>query len=739
MEAQLHRPQDTGLHSGEGQGQVHDEGEHHHKQSVLKKVKAKAKKIKDHLKHGLGHEHGHEHEQEHHRLQGGEEEEEEEETDDEEMEEGAEVHGGPYAIRSKDIRKEDVVPMANLENPTSPKEDRYDSKMKNEEVHSPVLQRQDEFARQPFTETHETKGGTDHLTSLGKHEDQGLQGHENIGAPTGLVDHHAAHRQVTAPETHEAKGFDHGISLGEQGHQGLQGHENIGAPTGLQGHHAAHRPVTAPETHVTKGFDHGISLGEQGHQGLQGHENIGAPTGLQGHHAAHRPVTAPEAHVTKGFDHGTALGLQGHEDIGAPTGLTNQPASHFREQMHRPPTASETHEAEGFDHVTAHGELKDQGLQERKFKVLTSLEEDPHVPKDRPEMNPHPANYQSKVTDPTGANNEKAGVGPLVQSFEKMGVNDVPETTGEQGIEGIRTETRAAGDMELDQGTEHGQYTGSHDQFAPQETPTNFPLVPEDTESVPKSMDPRNPEDLPQDTLTGKPGSYTEKISSATSVIADKAVAAKNVVASKLGYAGTNEETKKTQATEVDKDSTRTNSATGLAQKAASTVAGKLAPVYEKVAGAGSRVMAKVQGTTTGVAGHEGNTKETDKGVSMKEYLAEKFKPGEEDKALSEVISGSLSRQKEKTGETGEAKPMGKVTESEEVERRLGPIGNTMKEENGASGETQVGESFGQGVVDRVKGAVSTWFGKGGEAQTASGITKDSAVGGGAVVGGRVE
>ncbi|XP_047265312.1 low-temperature-induced 65 kDa protein [Capsicum annuum] len=880
MEAQLHRPQDTGLHSGEGQGQVHDEGEHHHKQSVLKKVKAKAKKIKDHLKHGLGHEHGHEHEQEHHRLQGGEEEEEEEETDDEEMEEGAEVHGGPYAIRSKDIRKEDVVPMANLENPTSPKEDRYDSKMKNEEVHSPVLQRQDEFARQPFTETHETKGGTDHLTSLGKHEDQGLQGHENIGAPTGLVDHHAAHRQVTAPETHEAKGFDHGISLGEQGHQGLQGHENIGAPTGLQGHHAAHRPVTAPETHVTKGFDHGISLGEQGHQGLQGHENIGAPTGLQGHHAAHRPVTAPEtheakgfdhgislgeqghqglqghenigeptglqghhaahrpvtapqghvtkgfdhgislgeqghqglqghenigaptglqghhaahrpvtapetheakgfdhgislgeqghqglqghenigeptglqghhaahrpvtapeAHVTKGFDHGTALGLQGHEDIGAPTGLTNQPASHFREQMHRPPTASETHEAEGFDHVTAHGELKDQGLQERKFKVLTSLEEDPHVPKDRPEMNPHPANYQSKVTDPTGANNEKAGVGPLVQSFEKMGVNDVPETTGEQGIEGIRTETRAAGDMELDQGTEHGQYTGSHDQFAPQETPTNFPLVPEDTESVPKSMDPRNPEDLPQDTLTGKPGSYTEKISSATSVIADKAVAAKNVVASKLGYAGTNEETKKTQATEVDKDSTRTNSATGLAQKAASTVAGKLAPVYEKVAGAGSTVMAKVQGTTTGVAGHEGNTKETDKGVSMKEYLAEKFKPGEEDKALSEVISGSLSRQKEKTGETGEAKPMGKVTESEEVERRLGPIGNTMKEENGASGETQVGESFGQGVVDRVKGAVSTWFGKGGEAQTASGITKDSAVGGGAVVGGRVE
>lgn len=33
-------------------------------------------------------------------------------------------------------------------------------------------------------------------------------------------------------------------------------------------------------------------------------------------------------------------------------------------------------------------------------------------------------------------------------------------------------------------------------------------------------------------------------------------------------------------------------------------------------------------------------SKSSDKGVSMKEFLAEKFKPREEDKALSEVISG---------------------------------------------------------------------------------------------------
>lgn len=634
----MHRPQDTGLHSGEGQGQVQDEGEHHPKQSVLKRVKAKAKKIKDHLKHGLGHEHDHEHDQERHSLQG----DEEEENDDEEMEEGEEVHGGPYAIRSKDIPKEDIVPRGNLENPTSTKEDRYDSnKMKNEEVHKPILQRQDEFARPPST-------------------------------------HFPEERQTPPPaETHETKGIDDHVAFGKHEHQGLQGQENIiGAPTGLVDHHASHRPITtaAAETHETKGFDHVTAPGEQGHQGLQEHGNI-------------RPVTA-------------------------------------------------THETQGFDHVTDHGKLKDQGLQGHKNGVSTGMEEEPDAPMDHLEMKPNPANYRSKVTDPTGANNEEARVSPLVQSFEKMGVSDVPETTREQGTEGIRTEPKA-GDIKFDEGTEHSQYTGSHDQFAPEEAPVDFPSIREETESIPQSMIPRKAEDLPRDTLTGKPGSYTEKISSATSEIADKGVAAKNVVASKLGYGGTEEETRERGVTRGDKDATKTTSATALAQKAASSVAGKFAPVYEKVAGAGGTVMAKVQGTATGVTGHEnrggadaGREVKMDKGVSMKEYLAEKFKPGEEDKALSEVISGSLSRQKDKTEET---EPMGKVTESVEVERRLGPIGDTNKEQDDvASGETKVGESFGQGVVDRVKGAVSTWLGKGGEP-----LANDSAGAGGAVVGGR--
>uniref|UniRef100_A0A0V0H286 Putative ovule protein n=1 Tax=Solanum chacoense TaxID=4108 RepID=A0A0V0H286_SOLCH len=172
-----------------------------------------------------------------------------------------------------------------------------------------------------------------------------------------------------------------------------------------------------------------------------------------------------------------------------------------------------------------------------------------------------------------------------------MGVNDVPETTR------IRTEPKA-GDFQFDQGKEHSQYTGSHDQFAPQESPTVFPSVRENTESIPKSINPSNPEDLPEDTLTGKPGSYTEKLSSATSTIADKAVAAKNIVASKLGYGGTEEGTRKAP-TEGNRDATKTPQQLNL-KKASKHSCRKTCSGYEKVAGAGSTVMAKVTGHENG-------------------------------------------------------------------------------------------------------------------------------------------
>ncbi|PIA49475.1 hypothetical protein AQUCO_01300347v1 [Aquilegia coerulea] len=255
--------------------------------------------------------------------------------------------------------------------------------------------------------------------------------------------------------------------------------------------------------------------------------------------------------------------------------------------------------------------------------------------------------------------------------------------------------------------------------------------------------------------------SYTGMISSATSTIAGTAVSAKNVVASKLGYGGNNNPTSPT-ASDMNKGNPTSPTAqtgggvTGYGRQIASTVTDKLAPVYGKVAGVGSVVLSKLPGTGTNEnAGTDSDTRTntgldrgadvpvetgsgvggtTDKGaVGVKGYIAEKLKPGEEDKALSEVISGALYKrgkgvdeEKKPMGEVvsdafhkrnndddeveRENKPMGKVTESEEVANRLG------SSESEKLGKVSGSESpSGTGVVDKFKGAFTNWFGKGGE------------------------
>ncbi|KAI9161723.1 hypothetical protein LWI28_020128 [Acer negundo] len=179
--------------------------------------------------------------------------------------------------------------------------------------------------------------------------------------------------------------------------------------------------------------------------------------------------------------------------------------------------------------------------------------------------------------------------------------------------------------------------------------------------------------------------SYTQKISSATSAIADRAVSAKNLVALKLGYG--------------EKDN--------------------------EVPSTGTFGTANQQQQQRGV---EGNNKEKGGGGggSVKGYFAEKLKPGEEDKALSEVITESLYKRKPEQQQKQEAaprpvgevisdamhkrnddpdgevnsRPMGKVTASEEVARRLGDTKDDQAPEN-------------KGMVDKIKGAVGSWLGTG--------------------------
>ncbi|KAK6155704.1 hypothetical protein DH2020_009952 [Rehmannia glutinosa] len=293
-------------------------------------------------------------------------------------------------------------------------------------------------------------------------------------------------------------------------------------------------------------------------------------------------------------------------------------------------------------------EVKDVNVAEPTVKIspLVGLEEDPHSTKNRPA-----SNYQAKVTDPTGEGAKEAEVAPILQQLDNLHLS------------------------------EERSYTGSHDQFAPQPTPTKDQFNPEsnpvsrssDPDS-PKSLNPAEPGSMPRDTIAGK-------ISSATSAIADKVVSAKNVVASKMGYGGdSSNKPVSEQATEYGHK------------------------MYEKMAGAGSALMSKVQRSGDQVeheAGGDTAVKGTDKGVSMKEYLAEKFRPGEEDKALSEVISERFHRKNEGVRRTEEeVKPM----ESEDAAPPRLATGERIKREGKGAGAG--------GVVNRVKGAVGSWLGK---------------------------
>lgn len=113
-------------------------------------------------------------------------------------------------------------------------------------------------------------------------------------------------------------------------------------------------------------------------------------------------------------------------------------------------------------------------------------------------------------------------------------------------------------------------------------------------------------------------------------------------------------------------------------------------------------------------------TRNEDKGVvlSVKDYVLEKLRPGEEDGALSELISDSKDKQRRpEEPEKAKMRPVGKVTESKEVASRLGT--NTKDENYGKKTQSSdLDSSQGTGVVDKLRGAVGSWFGLGGESQS---------------------
>ncbi|KAI3735303.1 hypothetical protein L6452_14798 [Arctium lappa] len=117
-------------------------------------------------------------------------------------------------------------------------------------------------------------------------------------------------------------------------------------------------------------------------------------------------------------------------------------------------------------------------------------------------------------------------------------------------------------------------------------------------------------EDAPISTVAGDPTSHSSRYTK------DKAAMAKDLMVSKLDSSGEN-------------------------KSVAERVTGTLGPVYETVVGVGSSVVSKMQGSEKPATTRITEKKE---GGSVKDYLVETLRPGDEDKVVSDVITHTFHR-----------------------------------------------------------------------------------------------
>jgi len=273
---------------------------------------------------------------------------------------------------------------------------------------------------------------------------------------------------------------------------------------------------------------------------------------------------------------------------------------------------------------------------------------------------------------------EEIGVTPILHRLDRMNIRD--ESGGRQQQKGTTGQEedlfKPSLGHETTPSTNKKLFTGTHDQFSPEPiTPETSTLL-ETPESELQSLDTTQstrPESHDKYSEQNQ-GSYTEMVSSAASMVTDKAKQATTMVTSKLAeYSGGTQEG-------------------SISNKVVTMVQGKVGPVLEKVAEMGSTVASKVESDPRTEPELEQIKMPVDKGVSMKEYLAEKLRPGEEDRVLSELITETLPLHKQTVD----------VTQT--------------GHEDGGSGLA----SPGKGVLGKIKDAATSLFGKGVEAKPLS-------------------
>nr|XP_011470370.1 PREDICTED: low-temperature-induced 65 kDa protein isoform X5 [Fragaria vesca subsp. vesca] len=638
------------------EGEVED---HHEKKSVMKKVKAKAKKLKDTIA-GYSHQ---SHEQEGQRTPG-----------DHDLDEEETIAGYSYSSQSHE-REGQRTP------------DDHDLDEEDDEVDSPEVSapKYDSGARRTdapaqgdiLKETFgDTKVGRDEVDPVVPRERSNVNVTDpirsNVPGLHGTTGHGATHnsggdRMTDAPgqggiHSGEARHEDDPVVLRETKLAGpatgpLHKHEE---PKELGG--GTHTPQNTPVSSLPQGNDNSATmdvdpvktsgLGQGGHLS----ESRPGKTDVLG-----EETPLPQSSPVSSLAHGTH---KSNMDVDPKQTLVSGQGGHHSDQS-RDPTKSggeetgDTPVLRSFDKMNLHGDDR-QNLNNGANQDTGSHDQ---LSPDKPSN--QGSSYISSATS-------------VIANTAMSAKNVVASKLGYGGTESAEHDDHSKGDVTGagKSGSSPRQHQNqvldpATNQFRPAETPQIRGTIQPDHNTA---------SDVKQSNQSG--GTYTEKISSATSAIAGRALSAKNVVTSKLGYGSSDQvhDNRVVTPTNVQPGSTQADQQ-GKGKPITSTVAEKLSPVYGKVAGAGTAVMSKFKGGSTASTGRDTSTEAVgeagkDKRGSVKDYLVEKLSPGEEDRALSKVISEKLQIHKpgvkEQGGDSASAKPMGKVTESEEVRQRLG-------------------------------------------------------------------
>ncbi|XP_008234251.1 PREDICTED: low-temperature-induced 65 kDa protein-like [Prunus mume] len=660
-----------------------EDEDHHEKKSVLKKVKEKAKKIKNTLtKQGHDHDHQEGHIPDDHDL----------DEEDDEKDEDAEKHSAT-SIRSGVPEQGDIlkVPLVKFgdtkamhDDPVGSNLEKTDVKMsdpKRDYVHpEPGVMLMHEDVLEPMDYSGSTMGSV-----LGGHEEISGQPNANFGRTSEIWGglHAPQNTPVSSSGEYKSK-----VTDGKEGHLGQSGVDTT--PVSSLGEHKS--KVTDP----SQTFAHG----KEGHLGQSGVDTT--PVSSLGEHKS--KVTDPSqtfAHGKEGHLGQSGVDTTPVSSLGEHKSKVTDPSQTFAqgEEGHLGQSRVDTAPVSSLggdkskvtepSQTSAHGKEGHLGQSRVDTTPVSSLGEykskvtDPsqtsasgneghlgqsRVNLDRPrgleeDPNPQaytPSNYQNKVTDPTNAGGEELGITPIIHSLDKMNIHAGTEQSSYTSATSAIADKAISAENVAASKLGYGGNNDQHGDIKPQACTASSNAGGGDEQKPHQNLSTGSHDQFCAESPSNQSSTYTEKISSATSAIADTAISAKNVVASKLGYGGNND----------DDDH----------QEVTAKPGGSTSPEQQG------------KGVSQGKAGQG-------KGVAVKDYFAEKLKPGEEDRALSAVISEALHKPKAEDS----ARPVGKVTESEEVTKRLGPDCGIERVEQ---------SSYGKIVSDTVKGAVSSLFGK---------------------------